>query len=136
MRWGFTGAKKGTTEMIILRLLRSLKLTPNDVVITGACIGIDAQVAIMVNKHYPKVPQLIVVPANVSRVDTRVYDLAPNVTLDYMPEGSSYRDRNKRLVDECDNMVAFWSGSKIHSGTYMTMNEATRVKKLHSVVKI
>ena len=82
MIWTFTGSQKGFPEETILEELKRLNLKKGDVVITGACVGIDAQIAHMVAKHYPEVQQIIIVPyvkhlpkKNQDKVDKSVFTL-------------------------------------------------------------
>ena len=140
MKWGFTGSQRGTSDKVILKLLKSLKLTSKDTLVTGACIGLDAQIAILAAKHYPKVPQLIIYPGPKYKVDKRLSHLkmnfgAENVKYIFMKVNTTYRMRNERLVEESDKIIAFWTGVK-RSGTYMTMNIAKKVNKLEKVVRI
>lgn len=131
VRWGFTGAQAGTRPKVIYRVLKSkLKLKSGDQVVTGACIGVDAQVAMIVKKYFPDVYQVVVVPANRSKVDKRVYDCANEVY--EMPEDTSYRARNEALVKLSHYMVAFWSG-RSRGGTFMTMNIAKKQNKLYHI---
>lgn len=132
-KWGFTGSQAGADEDIILDTLFSLPLEDEDWVVTGACIGIDSQVFHLVKDYFPKVHQLVVFPSNMNRVDHTIEQYISEAI--YMIEGTDYRDRNERLVAESDKMVAFWKGSQ-RSGTYMTMNIARRVSKLHKIVHI
>ena len=133
IKWGFTGSQAGTDEDMVLETLFSLPLQDEDWVITGACIGIDSQVFHLVKDYYPRVHQLVVFPADMSRVDHSIEQYISEAV--YMPQGTDYRDRNERLVAESERMVAFWKGSK-RSGTYMTMNIARKVSKLHKIVHI
>jgi len=131
-RYGFTGSQLGFRISIISKLISSLNLTDDDVIITGACIGIDSQVSHYIKKHYPNVQQLIIVPSNLSRVDKSVFI---NGKVRFMPVNTGYRKRNEAIVDESDKVIAFWSGKKIYSGTYMTMNIAKKQNKLYEVVR-
>lgn len=133
MKWGFTGTQKGISEKKILKVLRTLDLKENDWVVTGACIGVDSQIAHLVAEYYPDVRQIIIVPADRKKVDKTVFPLAKRLIK--MGKGSSYRDRNKRLVEESDKVIAFWIGVK-RSGAYMTIRIADREGKLHRVYKV
>ncbi len=137
MRQGFTGAQKGAPINVITDHLKTLLLTENDTVVTGACIGVDAQIFKMVDAEYSHVPQIIVCPAYMMKVDPIVIHLAKQRghQIIYMPKGSSYRQRNERLVLESDCITAFWTGVR-RSGTYMTINIAKRAGKLRAVIKI
>ena len=133
MKWGFTGAQRGAPEDVILEHLKTLLSTKNDTVITGGCIGVDSQIFWLVHKHYPTVPQTVVIPSNYTKVDQSILWRADRVIR--MPKGTSYRDRNKRLVKESDCITAFWTGVN-RSGTNMTKNIAKRAGKLRLVIKI
>lgn len=135
MKWGFTGAQCGAPEEVILEHLKTLLLTENDTVVTGACIGVDTQIFVLVATHWPKVPQLVIIPANRSKVDSRILSFEVPMQIIYMPFGTSYRDRNERLVKESDCITAFWTGEQ-RSGTNMTKNIAKRAGKLRMVIKI
>lgn len=133
IRWGFTGAQSGCDPKIIKSMLKNLRLKSGDQVVTGACVGVDAQVAGIVRKNYPKVKQVLVVPYNRSKVDRRVYQCADVIY--EMPKDTDYRNRNEALVRLSHYMTAFWTGQK-RSGTYMTMNIAKRANKLMFVKRI
>lgn len=140
--YGFTGPKSGCSEELILQTLKELNLTPNDTIVTGACTGLDSQISHLVKRDYPFVKQKIVVPYDRKYVDVTTF---ANGTVIEMPEGTSYRNRNEKmvsLVGYCINesgikegMIAFWNGNK-RSGTYMTMNIARRQGKLFKVVDV
>ncbi len=133
MKWGFTGSQMGCAEFILIRELKRLNLKKDDIVITGACVGIDSQIHHLVKRNYPDVETLVIVPANFAKVDQTCFVTELNAI--FMPKGSSYRDRNTRIVKESDKVVAFWTGRQ-RSGTYMTINIAKRASKLHKVIHI
>jgi hypothetical protein len=121
----------GARPKTIYRVLKNkLKLKSGDQVVTGACIGVDAQVAMIVKKYFPNVYQVVVVPANRLKIDQRVFDCANEVY--EMPKGTSYRDRNEVLVRLSHYMVAFWKGRN-RGGTFMTMNIAKKQNKLYHI---
>ncbi len=123
MKYGFTGTQIGVDDNIILHTLKTLKLKSGDLIVTGACIGVDAQVSILAKLVYPNIEQLILVPANKSKVDTRVYN---NGKVIYMPQNTDYRYRNEQIIKNSDKLIAFWTGKKAYSGTYMTINIAKK----------
>jgi len=133
MKWGFTGSQDGAPSARIISVLDSLKLELDDLIVTGGCIGVDSQIFHAVRKQYPTINQLVIFPADLSKVDSSILPLATNFI--QMPKGTDYRDRNERLVLESDKMVAFWTGRK-RSGTYMTMNIAKRASKLSVLIWI
>ena len=130
--YGFTGSQKGADVKVISDTLKSLKLKKGDIVVTGACIGVDAQVSNLTKIHFPYVRQVIIVPYNKSKVDENVFK---NGKVIYMSEGTDYRDRNEVIVEMSDKMIAFWTGEEI-SGTYMTMNIAKKEGKPLEVIDI
>ena len=133
MRWGFTGSQKGCDTKILGGDLDILNLKSGDWLITGACIGVDAQIFHLAKDRYPEIPQLVIFPYNRDKIDTTIEAYANDVI--WMPQGTDYRDRNERIVAESDRIIAFWTG-KERSGTYMTMNIARRAGKLWTVVRI
>jgi len=133
MKWGFTGSQKGANIKDIFDVVCEI-LDDDDVVVTGACVGIDSQVAHLVHELYPQIKQVIIVPANRSKVDISVLKFADELI--QMPRDTSYRDRNEKLVEESDKVIAFWTGQKAYSGTFMTITIAKRENKLFKIVDI
>ena len=145
MRFGFTGSQSGFPEEKILEVLKSLDLKKGDVVFTGGCIGVDSQIAQLVNKHFPEVKQVIVVPYvqhlpkyNQNKLDKKAMSLGIVFQLPFKEEYNShpflcYRDRNQKIVDFSDQIIAFKKGNKPRSGTQMTINMAKKAEKLHSI---
>lgn len=74
-------------------------LTLADGFVTGGCVGGDAFIGATLYDLYPLRRHVVVVPADRSRVAIWWHD-APTVEVIEMPPGTSYRDRNVRLVDE------------------------------------
>jgi hypothetical protein len=107
--------------------------------VTGACVGIDQYIAEYLLCEHPDVRQIIVVPWDKKLVSglflDRMQQHSSIVTILYMPPGSSYRDRNKRIVFLSDMVDAFWDGRK-RSGTTMTMHIAKKAGKLRKVTRI
>jgi len=141
MKYGFTGSRGGTTTGLILKTLISLKLKPNDIIITGACIGIDSQVSHITEKYFGyDIDQIIIVPYNKRLVDKTLYATASSIygngKIIYMPSGTNYRDRNTEIVRRCDKLIAFWNGHKQYSGTYMTINIAKKMGVPITIINI
>lgn len=75
--------------------------------VTGACVGVDECIARSVAKHHPTAVNTIIVPADRSRVSedflTDMHDAGANII--YMPVGTTYRDRNQRIVDWSELLI-------------------------------
>jgi hypothetical protein len=127
IRYGFTGTQhfresnKLHVELVI-QVLESLK--NGQEFTTGACIGIDDFVHRMCRILYPQAWHRVIVPANRNKVIIPEPDW--NVEIIYMSNGTSYRDRNERIVDFTDKLHSFpfKKLEKPFSGTWMTTNIA------------
>lgn len=101
---------------------------------TGACVGGDALIARTMLAEFPDAIHRLVVPANRSQVDIDLYhDFITHTggwaCIEFMPAGSTYRDRNLRLLDHGDMLcpVANYDeddGHSRRSGTWMTVRLA------------
>jgi hypothetical protein len=75
--------------------------------VTGGCTGGDSFVGRWLQANRPGAEHVVVVPANRSRVDPWWTGVKGPVTVIEMPEGSTYADRNRRLVDEGTCLFGF-----------------------------
>ena len=73
--------------------------------VTGGCIGGDAFIGRWLYVNRPEARHAVVVPADRSRVDEWWAGL--DVELIEMPAGTSYADRNARLVAEAEGGAVF-----------------------------
>lgn len=101
---GFTGTRAPNNALLdkLVGLLASIS-PDNYEVITGACLGIDALVARQAFARGFSVHTIV--PCNRSQVDPYWNQLC--TTHELMPEDSSYKERNQRIVDQSDLLVAF-----------------------------
>lgn len=91
--------------------------------ITGGCVGIDAMVAEAAFRRGERVHTII--PSNLSLVDP--WFLCRCTTYEYMAQDSTYRDRNLRIVESSDLLVAIpESASNQRTGTWQTINLAQK----------
>lgn len=132
MTLGFTGSQS-IPHMGLYHLFDSLedlhtKYSPEAVVL-GACVGYDEEIQVWHQLNRPSVRRIVVVPANRTKVGSRCL-ADPDATFVMMPPGTSYRDRNTRLVELCDRLSGFWTGRRIGSGTFMTLNIGRKAQKL------
>lgn len=124
-------------ERLVTSVL-TVHVPPADRYVTGGCEGGDAFIGRWLYYRYPDAEHVIVVPANRSRVDYwwESVDGKP-VTLIEMPAGTTYADRNARLVAEAEGGVVF--AFPLHpehdprsqrSGTWQTKRMAEHVGNL------
>ena len=124
----FTGSQiiNKKDELLIERVVSTLEKP--DAFITGGCIGVDYFVAQMITKYFPDTKHIAILPSNLTKVPKDVYKYATQVIK--LSKGTTYRDRNEAMVRNGTRVIAFWTGKKAYSGTYMTMNIASRENKL------
>lgn len=124
---GFTGTRNLTKQDygVIAEVIKNL---PDDVrIVNGGCVGVDTLVA-----RYAFLRSLhvhTIFPSDLSQVDPDAYRWC--TTSERMPEGSSYRDRDRRIVEESDVLIAFAQypenySRSLRSGTWMTVRIAKR----------
>jgi hypothetical protein len=105
--------------------------------ITGACIGGDEFIGVWLFTNRPAARHAVIVPANRSRVSywwTRIPG-GERVEVIEMPPGSSYRDRNLRLVTEATDTYGFPDYPEDHprsarSGSWQTIRLGRQARKL------
>jgi predicted Rossmann fold nucleotide-binding protein DprA/Smf involved in DNA uptake len=95
--------------------------------VTGGCVGVDAEVARLATTFGVYVHTII--PWDRSRVDPEWSAFCDSHEL--MPEGSSYADRNRRIVAMSDLLVGVAQHPEGHigsrrSGTWQTLRIARR----------
>ena len=128
---GFTASRELSykQKMFIFKIISKLKAQK---FITGGCWGGDEAIAMAINKYHPNIPHTVIVPYNRSQVSQKAIQCAsPKDNIIWMPEQTSYRDRNKKIVELSDKIIAFWNGN-MRSGTKMTINIAKKANKLNN----
>jgi hypothetical protein len=134
---GFTGTRDllvpGRPDKVAKRLdeLASAGMTT---AVTGACHGVDAFIVAYLGMNHPMVRNVVVVPALRSQVSIGILDRS-DVELVLMPAGTTYRDRNTKIVELAETVEAFWTG-QFRSGTNMTIGIARRAGKLGNVTML
>lgn len=129
---GFTGTQNLSTKDY--ETVRSIVLSlPSDIrVVVGGCIGVDDYVAYVAFNSGYHVHAII--PFNRSKVAPDWRDYC--TTYEEMPEGTDYRDRNTRIVEEVTDRLIAIAGypendpQSRRSGTWMTVRIARRANKL------
>lgn len=105
-----------------------------DEFVTGACVGFDAVMGRFLAICFPGKKHTIIVPANHSQISLWWNDLPQeNITVVYMPEGSTYKDRNQAIVGRSDALVFCAEYPEGHpksrrSGTWQTIRMARKAR--------
>jgi len=137
---GFSASRELSAEArngVVTNVLTA-RVPDADRYITGACIGGDAFIGKWLCYHRDTAEHVIVVPADRSRVDPwwgAVPTGLRRITVIEMPPGTTYADRNRRIVDESTMVFGFPAYSEedpqsLRSGTWQTLRFAKRVGKL------
>lgn len=144
MRLGFTGTREVPDELVddVKRFVSSCA-RGYDEFTTGACVGFDAIAAWRLAATRPEATHRLVVPANRSQVDmdlVRAFtqrmlhpsrEFSGTYIVEFMPEGTSYKQRNERIVSYADGMCAVVGypedhGKSRRSGSWQTIRIARR----------
>jgi hypothetical protein len=116
---GITGNRSGLTDA--QRVILRIEIGKAKEVHHGACVGADAAA------HYvarQKGKRVVVHPP---KKQEHMMDIDPNVT--WLP-ALEYLERNHKIVDACDGLLAFPSGpERLRSGTWATVRYAKTVGK-------
>ena len=104
------GNRKGWTyEEVENTLLKEERITPSDTIITGGAEGVDAFAERFAKKHGIKL--MLIYPDRRS------------------PSPQRYYERNKKIADECDCMIAFNKGNNHRSGSFNAINQTKSLGK-------
>jgi len=131
VRYGFTGTRtlEPADEDTISHSLSLLK--DGTEYTTGACIGADFFVGQSLWLAKPDAVHRVVVPADRSRVDHwwTHRAIGDTVLVEEMPATTTYKDRNLRIVEQSDVLVAFPAHPEDdprskRSGTWQTVRMA------------
>jgi hypothetical protein len=101
--------------------------------VTGACIGGDAFIGRWLYANRPEAEHAVIVPADRSRVDPWWLEARGRpVTVIEMPAGTTYADRNARLVAEADVVFGFpaypeTDPRSLRSGTWQTIRMSRKL---------
>src|SRR5579863_4966865 len=103
--------------------------------VTGACLGGDAFIGRWLYLNRPHAQHAVIVPADRSRVDPWWLEVTGPVEVTEMPPGTTYADRNARLVAEGTCVFGFPAYPEDdprsqRSGTWQTVRLARRAGKL------
>lgn len=127
---GFTGSRKSPVvreRLTINLVLDHLHLAKGFV--TGACIGIDKFVGLQLLQRYPGKSHTVIVPADRSRIAAWWRPYGDAVEVIEMPPGTTYQDRNRRIITHSDMLIGFpahgeAAGDSLRSGSWQTIRMA------------
>jgi hypothetical protein len=128
---GITGAREYPIEVVEKYIyIYKLNFGKELRLITGACIGVDSYAAQIGCSHMIDVHTIV--PDDTSRVDANweVYCTSHEI----MPKGSTYKDRNQKIVSLSEELIAFprypelLDGETTRSGTWQTVRMARKKK--------
>ncbi len=139
-RVSFTGVQALNVEEYVGAVRKLESLTdpyPPDLVVTGACVGVDTLVGRWFAERFPDTSQLVLVPDDPSRVE-RWWEDYPDAPIEVREGCGSYMERNDLVVAEGDWLVAFTRGpGEIRrSGTWATVRRARKAEKPVDVVPL
>jgi hypothetical protein len=135
---GFTASRDldSEGEQVILGVLAGVP--DADRYVTGGCGGGDAFIGQWLYRNRPGAEHVVVVPADRSRVDPW-WECEPpgGVTLILMPPGTTYEDRNARIVAESTCLYGFplyLEGDRRsrRSGSWQTLRMSLRAGKFRA----
>jgi hypothetical protein len=133
----FTAARDlddAAADGVVLNVLMC-RVPHADRYVTGACTGGDAFIGRWLQANRPGAEHVVIVPANRRRVDPWWTAVTGPVTVIEMPPGSTYADRNRRLVDEGTCLFGFPAHPEDdyrsrRSGTWQAIRMAMKAGKL------
>ncbi len=127
---GFSGARS-IPAGVRRQIMHTLHSLDADEYVTGAAVGIDAYVGSNLTRLYPTARHRVIIPANHSQIDPwwTTCTLPPGFEIEFMPERSSYRNRNQRIVERATELRAYPSHAERdprsrRSGTWQTVRLA------------
>jgi hypothetical protein len=130
----FTAGRRGFAPVpgVVVNVLTTVPHAARYV--TGGCREGDAFIGQWLYANRPDAEHVIVVPADRSQVDEWwLHAGGTNITVIQMPQGTTRKDRNIRLVAEGDCVYGFPhrpEASSPRSGTWQTIRIAKRAGKL------
>ncbi len=115
-------------------ILRSVGTLAGDEYVTGGAIGGDALLGQLLWAMYPKAVHTVIVPANRRAVDPWWERISERINLIFMPDGSTYEDRNAEIVQRATCLYAYprfaeHDPRSRRSGTWQTVRLARRAGK-------
>lgn len=128
---GFSGSRRPLTRAHQDRVRQAvLSLAQGTLVVTGACVGLDAFVAEVAFKAGYRVKTIV--PADRKAVDPNWREHCHE--FEEMPEGTDYKARNARIVALVGHLFAFplhaeKDGRSLRSGTWQTVRMAWNAGK-------
>lgn len=97
-----------------------------DKFVSGCAYGVDTETANAVVNYWPGARLHLVVPARPCNKSLIRLSKLPQVSVEHMPSGTTYLDRNDRMIELADYLIAFPRNfeEKLRSGTWATIRRA------------
>lgn len=132
----FTAAREGFDPPPARVWQVLMGLPPASCYVTGGCRGGDAVIGRWLRMTYPRAEHVVVLPASLRQVEdwwSGLDRLHPRIIA--MPAGTTYKDRNTRLVELADEVRGFpaWpehDPRSVRSGTWQTIRMARRAETM------
>jgi len=113
-------SKSDVMSVVAGKLLsvRGSEVFPNStVIISGGAEGVDAIV-----KDWTK------------RYEFKFIEVLPDFDKQAELGAQIYHDRNDKIIEMADKVIAIWNGNKVHSGTYSVITKCLNRKKNIEVI--
>jgi hypothetical protein len=126
----FTGTRHVPDEVLpaMRFIIKGLKA---DVYVSGAALGVDTAAAWIAMEEHPTAQHHVIIPDgphnDIFLGILRAFE-SPNIMLERMPAGTDYMDRNQKMVDLADKLIAFPAtpDEKQRSGTWATIRRGRK----------
>lgn len=116
MVYGIVGNRKGWSKDYIFSQLKTFKITPNDIIVSGGAEGVDSYA-----QEFAK------------SIGCQMVIYYPRQD---MPVPQRYFERNELIAKSAEILIAFDKGNNTSgSGTLNTINTAKKLEKLVKVYK-
>lgn len=128
--YGFTASRNiaGVPKRAVVPYL--MCLSDGTEFVTGGANGGDTFIGLWLYYQFNYATHTVIVPSNRSQV-CEWWINCPSVNVIYMPDGTSYKDRNQAIVDRSNKLIGFPEypeddSRSLRSGTWQTIRLARK----------